>query len=144
MQCFGCEKIVYSPHRYIVFCIHCPSQLGFIDNHGRYGRDDSSASDDGGDSQSTIFIIGSGEYLNQTPTATTQGTPTSVVTVTSVPLVNNNLASSQTNNNVMVTSNSTNFSNLTSSQSINAISTPQNTAERLVRTKCVYRRNLLR
>lgn len=107
-------------------------QLGFIDNHGRYARDDSSASDDGGDSQSTVFIIGSGDYLNQTPSATTQCAPTSVVTVTSVPLLTNCLVTTQSNNNIAVTSNPTNFSNLTSAHSVNVLSAPSNQIERLV------------
>lgn len=103
--------------------------LGYIDNHGRYARDDSSASDDGGDSQSTVFIIGSGDYLNQNPVVTT--TPTSVVTVTSVPLLNNCIASSQSNNNIATTPSATNFSNLSSSHSVSALA-PQNSFERLV------------
>lgn len=114
-------------------------QLGFIDNHGRYAREDSSASEDGGDSQSTVFIIGSGDYLNQTSVATTQCTPTSVVTVTTVPLINNCLASHQSNNNIAVTSNSNNFSNLASAHSVNALSTPQNAIERLVPAKFIHR-----
>lgn len=103
--------------------------LGYIDNHGRYARDDSSASDDGGDSQSTVFIIGSGDYLNQNPVVTT--TPTSVVTVTSVPLLNNCIASSQSINNIATTPSATNFSNLSSSHSVSALA-PQNSFERLV------------
>lgn len=104
---------------------------GFIDNHGRYAREDSSASDDGGDSQSTVFIIGSGEYLTQTPVVTTQmQTPTSVVTVTSVPLLNNSLASSQSNNSIA--SNLNSFSNLTSSYSVSALPTSTISSERLV------------
>ena len=114
---------------------------GYIDNHGRYARDDSSASDDGGDSQSTVFIIGSGEYLNQIPPVATTPTttPTSMASVTSVPLANNNssnnssnLASSQLNNNIILTSNSTNLSNMTSAQSVSALSSPLNSVERLV------------
>lgn len=135
-------------------CHCCHFKLGYIDNHGRYARDDSSASDDGGDSQSTVFIIGSGEYLNQTPspvtTPTTPITPpssssTSVVTVTSVPLSNANannnsnnssLASSQLNNNMILTSNTP---NMTSAQSVSALSSSQNSVERLVvRTHLIY------
>lgn len=104
--------------------------LGYIDNHGRYARDDSSASDDGGDSQSTVFIIGSGDYLNQNP-VTTQCAATSVVTVTSVPLLNNCIASSQSNNNIATTPSATNFSNLSSAHSVSALA-PQNSVERLV------------
>lgn len=104
---------------------------GFIDNHGRYAREDSSASDDGGDSQSTVFIIGSGEYLTQTPVVTTQmQTPTSVVTVTSVPLLNNSLASSQSNNSIA--SNLNSFSNLTSAHSVSVLPTSTISSERLV------------
>lgn len=105
--------------------------VGFIDNHGRYAREDSSASDDGGDSQSTVFIIGSGDYLSQNPVVATQmQTPTSVVTVTSVPLLNNSLASSQSNNSIA--SNLTNFSNLTSAHSVSALPTSAISNERLV------------
>lgn len=117
----------------IVLFIPC-IQLGFIDNHGRYAREDSSASDDGGDSQSTIFIIGSGDYMTQTPVVTTQCT-TNVATVTTVPLVNTNLYSAQSNNNIAVASNVNNFTNLTSAQSVSALSTPHNFNERLVCAK---------
>lgn len=132
---------------HIVVIIH----LGYLDNHGRYARDDSSASDDGGDSQSTVFIIGSGEYLNQIPPVTPTTPPTSaaaaaaastsVVTVTSVPLAsninsnnhNNSLTSSQINSNIILTSNSPNVSsNMTSAQSVSALSSSQNSVERLV------------
>lgn len=116
-----------------VFIVLYPlySNSGFIDNHGRYAREDSSASDDGGDSQSTVFIIGSGDHLSQTPVVTTQiQTPTSVVTVTSVPIINNSLATSQSNNNIV--SNSNNFSNLTSSYSVSALPTSSISSERLV------------
>lgn len=131
---------------HIVVIIH----LGYLDNHGRYARDDSSASDDGGDSQSTVFIIGSGEYLNQIPpvTPTTPQTPAATVAatastsvVTSVPLAsninsnnhNNSLASSQINSNIILTSNSPSVSsNMTSAQSVSALSSSQNSVERLV------------
>lgn len=120
----------------------CPFiiQLGFIDNHGRYAREDSSASDDGGDSQSTIFIIGSGDYLTQTPVVTTQCT-TNVATVTSVPLGNSNLCSSQSNNNIAVASSASNYcTNLTSAHSVSALSTSQNSNERLVGVRLFRRR----
>lgn len=111
-----------------------------LDNHGRYARDDSSASDDGGDSQSTVFMIGGGEFLNQTPVVTSQiQTPNNVVTVTSVPLVNSS-SSSQSNNNIAaaaaaaaaVATNFNNFSNLTSAHSVSALTTPSILSERLV------------
>lgn len=143
---------VYKWIHCVIYCC-CIVQLGYIDNHGRYARDDSSASDDGGDSQSTVFIIGSGEYLNQIPPATSTSPPTpavtaaagtaaastSVVTVTSMPLAsntssnnhNNNLASSQINSNIILTSNSP---HLTSAQSVSALSSSQNSVDRLVRS----------
>lgn len=57
-------------------------------------------------------------------------TPTSVVTVTSVPLLNNSLASSQSNNSIA--SNLNNFSNLTSAHSVSALPTSTISSERLV------------
>ncbi|XP_031628068.1 stromal interaction molecule homolog isoform X5 [Contarinia nasturtii] len=104
------------------------SVQGFIDNHGRYARDDSSASDDGGgDSQSTIFMIGSGDYLNQAPVVTTQ----------SVPQLNNSITSAQSNNNIAVVSNSNNASNLTSAHSVTTLATPSISSERLVSTRLI-------
>lgn len=46
--------------------------------------------------------------------------------------INSNLASSQANNSTILTSNSANLSNLTSAQSVNALSSSQNSVDRLV------------
>lgn len=111
---------------------------GFIDNHGRYARDDSSASDDGGgDSQSTIFMIGSGDYMNQTSVVTT---PNNIATINSMPLLNNSISSSQSNNNIAAASNSNNFSNLTSAHSVTTLTTPSISSERLVSTRLIRQR----
>lgn len=109
-----------------------------LENHGRYTREDSSASDDGGDSQSNIFIIGSDQY----PSATTLCTSTSVITVSTVPMSSSmNTLSTQAINNTAVTSNTNNnHSNLTSAHSANSILMPQSSFERLVfsSVNCAY------
>lgn len=122
--------------------------LGFIqDNPNRFTREDSSASDDGGDSQSqsTVFILG-GDY--QMPSTTAQYTVTNVcTTVNTAPISNTNntvssLATSQSLNNTIVTAvtanNTNSFSNLTSAHSASAILIPQSAFERLVFFKIFY------
>lgn len=128
------------------FSLNCNTSLttilGFMqDNSSRFTREDSSASDDGGDSQSqsTVFILG-GDY--QMPSTTAQFTSmTNVCTVSTVPISNTNntvssLTTSQSLNNTIVTAvaaNTTNsFSNLTSAHSASAILIPQGPFERLV------------
>lgn len=131
-----CYKNVFISFVFIVF------NSGFIDNHCRFTREDSSPSDDGGDSQSTIFVIGGGEYLNQTPSPTTSN---NIVAANTMPLSTNNLASSQSNNNhsvIAAATNSNNFSNLTSAHSANVIATAPISSERLVPAKMIRRRRI--
>lgn len=107
----------------------CFIKLGYIDNHGRYARDDSSASDDGGDSQSTIFIIGGSEILNQS--SSQPATPLS----TSAAMTNLVNPTATFSNTTPIASNCNainNYSNLSSAHSVSAIFTSQNSCERLV------------
>lgn len=123
-------------HQYsylFVFVFH----LGYLDNHGRYTRDDSSASDDGGDSQSTIFIIGGGEFLNQSQSVAPQCTSINAITVTSVVNTCNSTPTNCTYTTVTTPTASNNiannnFSNMSSAHSASAIFTSQNSCERLV------------
>lgn len=114
--------------------------LGFIqENPNRFTREDSSASDDNGDSQSqsTAFIVG-GEY--QMPSTTAQFTSTNACAVNTAPISNTNntvssLSTSQSLNNTSVTAtanNANSYSNLTSAHSASAILMPQSSFERLV------------
>lgn len=109
----------------VVFLI-CVSGYN-IDNHGRYTRDDSSNSDDGGDSQSTIFIIGGGEILNQAQLSQASIANAPNVAPTSIVVAPVSISSASTPT-------SPNTANLTSSFSTSAIN-PQlsNSSERLVR-----------
>lgn len=110
--------------------------LGFMqDNTNRFTREDSSASDDNGDSQSqsTVFILG-GDY--QMPSTTAQYTSMTNVSASNAISTASSLATSQSLNNTIVTAvaaNATNsFSNLTSAHSASAILIPQGPFERLV------------
>lgn len=103
-----------------------------IDNHGRYTRDDSSNSDDGADSQSTIFIIGGGEILNQAQLSqATNAIPSNAVpSGGAVTPASINTSSSFA---TTPTSPNPNTTNLTSSFSTSAINTQlSNYSERLV------------
>lgn len=92
----------------LLSCIPRTFQIGHLDNHSRYSREDSSASDDGGDSQSTNFLIGSGELLNKTA------------------IISNTASNSTLSQAGMIGNSST---NLTSTQSASAILTHMNSYE---------------
>lgn len=99
---------------------------GYIDSHGRYGREDSSASDDGNDSQSTIFIVGSGEFLNQ-PQSSTLNLSNAVTVASGATAVAATTPTTATSaaafTSTSPSNNPSNFSNLTSAHSASAIHT---------------------
>lgn len=103
------HSLYYVLNQTLLSCIPRYFRIGYVDNPSRYSREDSSASDDGGDSQSTSFMIGSGELLNQTATISN---PASNSTSSQAAMIGNN------------------FTNLKSTQSASSISTHMNSYER--------------
>lgn len=126
---FRNQFVVVEIRQYFLFSfISFPTRfgtVGFIDNANRHGREDSSNSDDGGDSQSTIFIIGGNEFPSQTANSNLSNSTPAISSATAM-----NAVSSSGSTTPIQSSNPT----MTSSQSANAISSAQlcNSNERLV------------
>lgn len=114
-------------------CI-CPLPLGYIDSHGRFAREDSSNSDDGGDSQSTIFIIGGSDFPNQAPQSAAPPGISTVVSSVSLPASTFSVATTPTSP-TSPTANPICLATISSSQSANAINSNERLVSNLIATE---------